>query len=302
VSTENLPLVSIVTPSLNQGEYIRHAVESVLSQDYPHLEYWVMDGGSTDETTTILAQLAEGGDFRWQSRPDQGQAQAIQMGWARSRGDILAWINADDTYLSGAVRAAVTAFQEHPEANIVCGGVQLIDSEGIPTGAVKPVALDLSGLLDLHHYLPQPAVFLRAEAVRSVGGIDASLQYAMDLDLYLRLAACAPIHFLDETLAAHRLHPSSKTMSQHHALRAEAAQVARRFLDQYGENGLYRNTESDLDARRLRSRTHLVEAYADFRRKQYAHSLAHAARALWLQPGNIGLIWQRLRREMGEQT
>src|SRR4051812_10184477 len=110
-----LPLVSIVTPSYNQGRFIRETINSVLSQDYPNVEYWVIDGGSTDETITILREYEHDARFHWISEPDRGQSDAINKGWRRSRGEILAWLNSDDTYLPGAIRAHVQALRQHQD-------------------------------------------------------------------------------------------------------------------------------------------------------------------------------------------
>ena len=123
------PLVSIVTPSYNQARFLGQAVESVLVQDYPQIEYLVLDGGSTDGSVEILRAHEDRIDH-WVSEPDAGQADAINRGWQRSRGQILAWLNSDDRYEPGAISAVVEAFQRHPGADVVAGDCQVIDGHG----------------------------------------------------------------------------------------------------------------------------------------------------------------------------
>src|SRR5262249_45140624 len=122
------PLVSIVTPSFNQGRFIRETIESVLLQDYPNLEYMVIDGGSTDETVSILERYRD--RFFWVSEPDRGQAHAINKGWKRAKGDILAWLNSDDMYLPGAISNAARYLVDHPEIGLVYGDGYHVAEDG----------------------------------------------------------------------------------------------------------------------------------------------------------------------------
>ena len=128
VAVQGAPLVSIVTPSYNQGPYIEATIQSVVSQDYPHLEYIVIDGGSQDNTVAILKRYAE--RLCWISEPDHGQADAINKGFRIAHGEILAWLNSDDTYLPGAVCQVVEYFQRHPDVSMVYGEGQHVDAEG----------------------------------------------------------------------------------------------------------------------------------------------------------------------------
>lgn len=204
------PLVSIVTPSLNQGEFIEDAIRSVREQDYPRIEHLVMDGGSTDGTLDILR--GQGTAVRWTSGPDEGQADAINRGFAATSGEIIAWLNADDRYRPGAVSAAVAALLEPSRPALVYGNAGLIDSQGRAIGRcrqVEPWSLDrLIGVLD---FVVQPASFFRRDAFLEVGGLDRGLRYCMDYDLWIKLGARYPVRFLPDELADVRLHGATKT-------------------------------------------------------------------------------------------
>src|SRR5262245_23986726 len=160
------PLVSIVTPSYNHGPYIEATIQSVLSQDYPHIEYIVVDGGSQDDTIGILKRYE--GRLSWASERDQGQADAINKGFRMAHGEILAWLNSDDTYLPGAVRLAVQYFQSHPDVSMVYGEGHHVDVEGHIIARYPTEAFDYQRLSE-RCFICQPTVFFRAEVYREVG-------------------------------------------------------------------------------------------------------------------------------------
>lgn len=234
MTARDLPLVSIVTPSFNQGRWIEEAIRSVLDQDYPRLEYLVMDGGSRDGTLEVLRRYE--GRLAWTSGPDGGQAQALRTGFARTRGDILAWLNADDAYRPGSIARAVAAFAAHPEAGMVFGNAEFMDAGGRPLGPAAQVMsfADARCLLQLGDCVVQPAAFFRRAAYEAVGGLDAGLYWTMDYDLWLRLAQHGPAVHLDETLARVRCTPTTKTASGGWKRLAEIEQVARH----HGGDGL----------------------------------------------------------------
>ena len=223
-----LPLVTIVTPSYNQGRFIRATIESVLKQDYPRIEYLVMDGGSTDETVSILREYSD--RLRWVSESDHGQAHAINKGWRQARGSILAYLNSDDVYLPGAIAQAVAALEAHPEAAAVYGEGYHVDQEGrvlerYPTESFNPDRLQETC------FICQPTVFLRREAVERAGYLDESLRYCMDYDLWIRLARAGKI--LSQTphyLASTRLHADAKTLDQRGQAHAEILRVTYRHF------------------------------------------------------------------------
>lgn len=205
------PLVSIVTPCFNASRFVEETIESVLAQDYPQVEYLVIDGGSTDGTLDILRRYE--GRLRWSSSPDHGQADAINRGFAQSHGEIFAFLNADDTYLPGAIARAARAFADHPDAALVYGDAWHIDEEGrrLSRYPVEPFAPDR---LARRCIVCQPAAFMRRDALAAAGALDAGLQFAMDYDLWIRLAAKYPLVKIDAVLANSRLHSGAKTMRQ----------------------------------------------------------------------------------------
>ena len=208
-----LPLVSIITPSYNQGRFIAETIDSVLSQDYLRVEYLVVDGGSTDKTLDVLRGYGE--RLHWISEPDNGQTAAINKGWRLTRGEIVAWLNSDDTYLPNAAKWAVSFLQAHPEVDAVYGGCDYVDEEGrflrpYPTRPYDYVELVRSAF----NYIPQPATFIRRRALESVGRLDESLHYVMDLDYWLRLGVRHAMAYLPERLATLRLHQTAKSIQQ----------------------------------------------------------------------------------------
>ena len=156
-----VPLVSIVTPCYNMGRYLEQTIESVLAQDYPNIEYIVMDGGSSDDSLRILEKYRGRLDFH--SAPDRGTADAINKGFARSRGSVFAYLNADDTYLPGAVSAAVRSLMGEPGIGVVYGDANWVDEEGQVLGPypTKPYQADM---LSQECFICQPAAFIRREA------------------------------------------------------------------------------------------------------------------------------------------
>ena len=211
IKNEPQPLVSIVTPSFNQARYIEATIRSVLAQDYPQIEYIVIDGGSTDETLDIIKNY-EGNIAFWVSEPDKGQTDAINKGFARATGDILAWINSDDTYAPGAVAAAVGYLQEHPEVGLVYGDCNFINEHGRVIGRFNATQTDGRLLRRGYVHIPQQASFFRADLWRQVGPLDPSFYFAMDYDLWTRLAARSQLKYVPQTWANFRLHTSGKTI------------------------------------------------------------------------------------------
>ena len=207
-----LPLVSIVTPSFNQARYIEATIQSVLGQTYPRIEYLIVDGGSTDGTVEVIKKYA-GRIGWWVSEPDQGQTDAINKGFARARGDILAWLNSDDTYEPGAVAAAVKYLLEHPEVGMVYGDCNFINEEGRVIGRFGAAQTDYRLLRQGYVHIPQQTMFFRADLWKQVGPLDPSFYFAMDYDLWTRLAARTQLKYVRETWANFRLHTSGKTIA-----------------------------------------------------------------------------------------
>ena len=207
------PLVSIITPSFNQARYIEATIQSVLGQDYPRIEYIIVDGGSTDGTPDVIKKYEDKLAF-WVSEKDKGQTDAINKGFARAKGDILAWINSDDTYEPGAVSAAVSYLAAHPDVGMVYADCNFINEEGRVIGKFGSAQTDSRLLRQGYVHIPQQTMFFRADLWRQVGPLDPSFYFAMDYDLWTRLVARAPLKYLPgQVWANFRLHTSGKTIA-----------------------------------------------------------------------------------------
>ena len=205
------PLVSIVTPSFNQAQFLEQTILSVLEQDYPHIEYLIVDGGSTDGSLELIQRYAPRLTW-WVSEPDQGQTDAINKGFSHARGEILAWLNSDDTYQPGAISQAVEYLQSHPEVGMVYGDANLIDASGNIIGKFPARQTDYRRLRRGYVHIPQQASFFQASLWKQVGPLDPSFYFAMDYDLWVRLARISEIHYCPNLWADFRLHGSGKSV------------------------------------------------------------------------------------------
>ena len=205
------PLVSIITPSFNQARYLETTIQSVLEQDHPRLEYIIVDGGSTDGSVDIIKKYA-GQLAWWVSEEDKGQTDAINKGFARANGEVLAWINSDDTYNARAVSSAVKYLTEHPQAALVYADCNFINAAGQVIGKFNSAQTNYRRLRQGYVHIPQQTVFFRAEYWRDVGPLDPSFYFAMDYDLWTRIAAKAVLKYLPgQTWANFRIHDLGKT-------------------------------------------------------------------------------------------
>ncbi|WP_112661792.1 glycosyltransferase [Microvirga flavescens] len=203
--------VSIVTPSYNQGRFLKRTIDSVLNQTYPNIELIVMDGGSTDESVEILKSY--GDRIQWVSEKDKGQTDAINKGLKRTSGQILAYLNSDDTLELDAVETIVRYFNENPDVDLVYGDAHYIDVDDNVTGRYLTAAYSFDRLVQ-DCCVCQPATFWRSSVVERFGLFDDTLDYTMDYDYWLRVArGGGSIRHLPVLLANSRLYPETKTMS-----------------------------------------------------------------------------------------
>ena len=224
------PLISIVTPSLNQSQFLREALESVRNQQYPAIEHIVLDGCSTDGSQRILQdfqQTSSGNALWWRSAHDAGQSAALNEGFARASGEIIGWLNADDRYRTGCFQAVAAAFAEHPEIDVLYGDYTLMNAAGAHIAVRREI--EFSRFVLRYHrvlYIPTTATFFRRRVFERGHRLSNSLHYAMDLEFFLRLAdAGCRFQHLPEVLADFRLHPSSKSVAFRSRQRAEHRSV-----------------------------------------------------------------------------
>ncbi|MBZ0221341.1 MAG: glycosyltransferase [Candidatus Methylomirabilis sp.] len=239
----NPPRITVITPSYNQGGFIAETIESVLVQEYPDLEYLVIDGGSNDGTLEVLKRYD--GRLAWVSERDRGQSDAINKGIRRATGDIIAYLNSDDLYEPGALKKAAQYFQAHPDCLWLTGRCGIIDAEGRETRryitSYKNFLLRRYGynILLVTNFVSQPATFIRREAFGELGLFDESQHRVMDYEFWLRLGRKYPPGFIDDRLASFRVHPGSKTSSSFHRTFREELEVARKYTDSVFLTGLH---------------------------------------------------------------
>ena len=209
----SLPTISIVTPSYNQAAYLERTIRSVLDQGYPAVEYIVIDGGSNDGSQEIIQKYHERLSY-WTSEPDLGQTDAINKGFGIARGDIFAWLNSDDTYQPNTFAEVAEYFRLHPEVGMVYGSALYIDEDDRPVGRYGSRQTSYAGLRRGVNTISQQAMFFRSSIWKMVGELDPSFYYAMDYDLWVRIAAVSPIRFHDRHWANFRLQGESKSLRE----------------------------------------------------------------------------------------
>ena len=230
------PLVTIVTPTYNMGHFLRETIESVLSQDYPHVQYIVMDAGSQDDTVEILKSY--GSRLEWVSEPDEGQSDAVNKGFLRARGEIFTFLNADDIYYPGAVRAGVEAFARRPDAGVVYGNAWYTREDGSAFKRCPVLPYDYDRLGHLC-YICQPASFLRSKVWAEMGGLDKSLHLTLDYDLWLRIADRYPMAYVAQDLATSRMYKENKSLGRRRESFREIVRIMQRHRRYVPLNWLY---------------------------------------------------------------
>lgn len=232
MKTENQPLVSIIVPSYNQGHFIEDTLKSILNQNYPNLEVVVFDGGSTDETVSILERYAD--RIRFTSKPDNGQSDAVNKGFRAAKGDIIGWLNSDDIYPDRrAVSRMVEAFTEYPDADLIYGDFIEIDGENRVLKIYKRPAFSFSRLLRIG-YISQPATFIRKRVINSIL-VREDLTYAMDTEYWLRAYTHGfKFRHIDALIAAERLHEDAKCVADTDEMVAEARKIRMGYGASFG--------------------------------------------------------------------
>lgn len=222
---EECPLVSIVTPSYNQGNFIKETIESVLNQSYPNIEYIVIDGGSSDESVQILRSY--GNRIIWCSEKDEGQADAVNKGIRMAKGKIIGWLNSDDTYLPNAVSTIVEYFRTHPKVDMVYGEGYYIDKKSQVYDRYPTSTFDYD-MLASYCFICQPAGFFTKEAVKKVGMLNKDLHLCMDYDLWMRIGKEGKISYIPDYLASSRMYEDNKTLSRRSEVYREVCATVKR--------------------------------------------------------------------------
>lgn len=206
----SLPKISIVTPSYNQGAFLEKTIQSVLSQDYPNLEYIVIDGGSTDDSMQIISRYKDKLLY-WESEKDNGFGHAINKGFAKATGEVLAWLNSDDLLLPGALLKIGTYFRDHEDVGLVFGDRHVVDEKGTLI-SLRRYFTYVKGQLRHGKTFPQECTFWRREAFIKAGGyLDETLKFGIDFDLWCRISKHAKIDHISYYLGAYRVQPLSKS-------------------------------------------------------------------------------------------
>lgn len=231
---KDLPKISVVTPSFNQGQFLEKCIKSVIKQDYPDFEYIIIDGGSTDNSLDIIAEYRQYLAYSV-SEPDNGQSSAINKGFKKAKGELVVWLNSDDYYLPGAFRKVAEAYARNPEASFYFGNGLRVDSKGMKKSRFfesETVNFNRDALLYCLNYILQPATFINASYLKKIGFLDEGLDYGMDTDLWLRLSKEKMPAFIPETLAASREYGDTKTSTGSFQRIEELRQIAERHTGQ----------------------------------------------------------------------
>jgi glycosyltransferase involved in cell wall biosynthesis len=220
------PKITIVTPSFNQGQYLEKTILSVLNQNYPNLEYMIIDGGSTDNSVGIIRRYEKFLKY-WVSEPDSGQSQAINKGFQHATGDIFGWLNSDDYLMPGALGVISHMFLSNPDAGAYVGAGEFVNHKGKTLERRVPSEISLEILYNwLNDFqIMQPSCFFTRTAWNKVGGLDEAIHFAMDVDLWLKIARYFPIVTTCELLSRSLVHGRAKTKAHRYLCEVDTALV-----------------------------------------------------------------------------
>ena len=207
----SLPKISVITPSFNQAEFLEETILSVIGQQYPNLEFIIIDGGSTDASVEVIKKYERQVSY-WFSEPDGGQSEALAKGFARATGDILCWLCSDDLFKPGTLHVVGGVFAGHPDLDLLYGDTEYLYPDG--TTRHKPrIFYNYDAMLFAFNIISQPSSFFSRRIYQSVGGLDTELNFAMDYDLFIRFGRNMHWIFVPTVLSSYRLHAGSKTVA-----------------------------------------------------------------------------------------
>ncbi len=275
-----LPLVTVIIPTLNQGKYIAETLDSILRQDYPHFEILVMDGGSTDNTLDVLRRYEHDPRLVWHSNPYRGTFHALNVAHAHARGEIIGWQNSDDTYVGQVISPTVAYFQAHPEIGLIHGDVMMTDEHNQATGTIlfgKPfdTVEQLSGIVPV---VPM-GVFWRKWVWEKAGGFSETYAHGLDIDFFVRASRVAKFAPLPGIRSTYRLHPDSQTVTLDFDMIRVREETAAKMLTQ---PDLY----PELQGKRRLLDSNFAYLYAETHLRHGNRMMArrYARRALWKSP------------------
>jgi glycosyltransferase involved in cell wall biosynthesis len=286
------PLVSIITPSFNQARYLETALRSVLEQDYPRIEYIVIDGGSTDGSLAMLDRYRDR-LTHCISEPDAGQAAGINKGLRRATGDIIAWLNSDDAYLPGAIRQAVEELEREPDLGMVYADGIMVDAEQVLLDRHRYRTLSLVDLLAFEVIL-QPTVFMRRKVLEQAGYLDDSYQLILDHQLWVRIAAQSPVRHVKATWALERTHPEAKTIARAAGFVDEAQRMLR-----WAEATPELSETVRLHRRRIQAGYNVFAARRLIDAGEYRRAFQHFRTALGQHPPTVARYWYKFVQAAG---
>ncbi|KAF0111856.1 MAG: putative glycosyltransferase [Chloroflexi bacterium] len=283
----SLPLVSIITPSYNQASFLEKTICSVLDQDYSNIEYLVADGGSNDGSVEIIKKFSQRISW-WVSEKDSGQAEAINKGLKRARGDVIAWINSDDYYIPGAVSEAVQALIDHPEAGFVFGNVRVVDRHGKILNHITYGDWGFRELMSFY-IIGQPAVFMRRNVLEKVGLLDSSYHYLLDHQLWLRLALTSGMKYIPRLWATAHYHEGCKNLAQ----AAEFGKEALRIVQWMEETPAF-DAYFHPNQRMIRAGAERLNGFYLLEAKEYSAAFRAYWKSFLLRPATVKQEWYRM--------
>lgn len=281
------PLVSIITPSFNQAEFLEETITSVITQDYPNIEYIVIDGASTDGSLEIIKRYASKIKY-WVSEPDHGQAEAINKGFLKATGEIIAWINSDDYYLPGTISSVVSAFQKYEDCGLVYGDLLSVDKDGVIFNILRYGDWGLDELMRFN-IIGQPSVFMKHEALKKAGYLEKDFHYMLDHNLWLKIASVSKIKYIPELWSAARYHEGAKNLLHAAAFGGEAYKVV-----EWMEQQDVISKKLMQDRNKIMGGAHWINARYLSEAGEYKKSVKSYYRCLLVDPIRILHDWKRV--------
>lgn len=274
---DKTPLVTIITPSFNQARFLEDTLLSVINQDYANIEYLVVDGASTDGSQEIIRKHEKHISW-WISEKDQGQADAINKGFKRAKGEFIAWLNSDDMYAQGAVRKAVAALMRDEKLAMVFSNVFSIDAENEVFNTMRYRDYMLADLMAFN-IIGQPGVFMRRSVLEKAGMLDLDYHYLLDHQLWIRIAEIAPIQHIDDYFAAARFHQQAKNVAMTAEFGREAFKIVKWIRNKPGLDKVFQQ-----NYRRIMSGAYRLSARYLLDGGSSAEASGHYLKSLWYHP------------------